>query len=364
LLITLVSATTSAFLPALPSTVTVTDVKDHLTTKGDFLSSILITGGAGFIGQAVARALSDKPNANVIIADNFARGRMDAELQALLERPNVRFLQGDLTDKAFFDALPTDVEYIYHLAAVIGVRNVLENPDKVLYVNAISTLYLFEYAKRLPNLKRVLFSSTSEVYAGTLKHFGIAVPTPETEKLALDDISSPRTTYMLSKMYGESICFNYGRLYSIPFTIVRYHNVYGPRMGFLHVIPEMFIKIRNNDVIDVASPTHTRAFCYIDDAVRATITATEHPKAAGEVLNIGNQREEIAIRDLVRTIARVMQKDITINDLPDTPGSPARRCPDMSKLKSLTGYEPSISLEEGVARMYAWYADKLDEKYE
>jgi nucleoside-diphosphate-sugar epimerase len=328
------------------------------------MPNILITGGAGFIGQAITRTLSDNPNNHITLVDNFARGRVDADLQTVLDRANVTFIQGDVTDSAFFAVLPDNFEYIYHLAAVIGVRNVMEKPDKVLYVNAISTLYLFEYAKRLKNLKRILFSSTSEIYAGTLKHFSIAVPTPETEPLTLDDITSPRTTYMLSKMYGESICFNYGRLYNIPFTVVRYHNVYGPRMGFLHVVPEMFIKIRDNDTIDVASPTHTRAFCYIDDAVQATILVTEHAQTQGEIINIGNQEQEIPIRDLVQTIAKVMGKSISLNELPDTPGSPARRCPDTNKIKSLTGFVPEIALEEGITRMYAWYKDKLDSRHE
>ncbi|MFY7997262.1 MAG: NAD-dependent epimerase/dehydratase family protein, partial [Candidatus Kapaibacteriota bacterium] len=163
------------------------------------MPNILITGGAGFIGQAITRALSDNPNNHITLVDNLTRGRIDADLQSVLDRDNVSFLQGDITDAAFFDTLPTNFDYIYHLAAVIGVRNVMEKPDKVLLVNAISTLYLFEYAKRLSNLKRILFSSTSEIYAGTLKHFGITVPTPETEPLTLDDITSPRTTYMLSK---------------------------------------------------------------------------------------------------------------------------------------------------------------------
>ncbi|MCU0428244.1 MAG: NAD-dependent epimerase/dehydratase family protein [Candidatus Kapabacteria bacterium] len=328
------------------------------------MANILITGGAGFIGQAITRKLSDNPQHHITLIDNLVRGRIDTDLQEILDRPNVQFIQGDVTDMAFFDSLPTNFDYIYHLAAVIGVRNVMEKPDKVLYVNAISTLYLFEYAKRLPNLKRILFSSTSEIYAGTLKHFGIAVPTPETEHLTLDDITSPRTTYMLSKMYGESICFNYGRLYNIPFTVVRYHNVYGPRMGFLHVIPEMFLKIRDNATIDVASPAHTRAFCYIDDAVASTILVTEHDATQAEIINIGNQAQELTIRELVQTIAKVMGKSITINELPDTPGSPARRCPDTAKIKQLTGFEPQVNLEEGVTRMYAWYKDKLDTRHE
>jgi UDP-glucose 4-epimerase len=331
---------------------------------------ILITGGAGFIGCAIATELASKPNYTITLLDNLSRGRIDAEVEALLAKPNVRLEQGDITLPATFDALPTDVDYIYHLAAVIGVRNVLDNPDKVLFVNATSTLYLYEWAKSLPQLKRILFSSTSEIYAGTLKHFPdtFPVPTPETVPLTLDDVASERTTYMLSKMYGESIAFNYGRKYGIPTTIVRYHNVFGPRMGFLHVVPEMFIKIRDaartGTALDVFSPTHTRAMCFVDDAVAATILVTEHAATRGEIINIGNQAQEVSIRDLVSTIAQTLGCEVTLREMPDTPGSPARRCPDMSKLKALTGFEPQITLADGIARTYDWYKDKLDARHE
>ncbi len=332
------------------------------------MATILITGGAGFIGLAITTQLARNTANHITLVDNFSRGKEDADLQAVLSLPNVTFVQGDLTDAAFFQTLPMNFDYIYHLAAVIGVRNVLENPDKVLFVNAISTLYLYEYAKKLPNLKRILFSSTSEIYAGTMKHFGVPVPTPETVPLALDDIASPRTTYMLSKMYGESIGFNYAAKYGIPTTIVRYHNVYGPRMGFLHVVPEMFIKIRdaaaNGMALDVFSPTHTRAFCYIEDAVNATILCCESERTNGEIVNIGNASEEVSIKEVVLKIAGILGATITTNDQPDTPGSPARRCPDMSKLKELTGFAPSVSLESGIRRTFEWYKDKLDKRHE
>jgi nucleoside-diphosphate-sugar epimerase len=335
------------------------------------MPNILITGGAGFIGCAITTKLAEHPENTITLVDNFSRGRLDAEFEALLQKPNVRLVQGDITEHGVFDTLERNVDYIYHLAAVIGVRNVLENPDKVLYVNAISTLYLYEWAKKLPNLKRILFSSTSEIYAGTLKHYGhvdFPVPTPETVNLTLDDVSSPRTTYMLSKMYGESIAFTYARQYGIPTTIVRYHNVFGPRMGFLHVVPEMFIKIRaaarDNTPLDVFSPTHTRAFCYIDDAVNATILVTEHERTANEIFNIGNQHEEVSIKQLVLNIAQILDCNVQLREQPDTPGSPARRCPDMSKLKQFTGFEPQISLEEGIRRTYIWYKDKLDARHE
>ncbi len=324
----------------------------------------LITGGSGFIGYFLATSLSSEPNHTVVIIDNLSRGRLDDDYKALLKRPNITFIQGDLTEKETFDSLDKDFTYIYHFAAVIGVKNVLENPDKVLYTNAISTLLLFDYCKTLTQLKKVLFSSTSEISAGTLKHFNVVVPTPEDVPLTLLDIKGSRTTYALSKMYGESICFNYGKKYNIPVIVVRYFNIYGPRMGFQHVIPEMFIKLSQHGTIGVASPTHTRAFCYVDDAVAYTIAVAEHKDSNQDIVNIGNASQEIEVQELVQTIARVLGRDITITPLPDTPGSPTRRCPDTTRLLALTKTEPKVSLEEGISKTYAWYKDKLNDKYE
>ncbi len=328
------------------------------------MDRILITGGAGFIGYFLIKKLLEANADNITVIDNLSRGRMDAEFQQLIKNKNVQFINGDLTDTRLFMDLDKDYNYIYHLAGVIGVKHVMQNPDKVLYVNAVSTLNLFEYATRVRNLKKLFFSSTSEVYSGTLKHFSIAVPTDENVPLTIADIKENRTSYALSKMYGESIGFIYGRKYGIPVTIGRYHNVYGPRMGFAHVIPEMFVKIGKNDIIDVASPTHTRAFCFVDDAIVLTIRATESPNTINEIVNIGNSREEVSIKDLVLKIAEVLNKVITINELPDTPGSPQRRCPDTTKIEKLTGYSPAFSLEEGIRRTYDWYKDKLDVRYE
>lgn len=324
---------------------------------------ILITGAAGFAGYHLSHKLASQGHRLTVI-DNFNRGRMDSDFEKLSQLSNVQLISADVTDARLYMELDKDFDYIYNLAAVIGVRNVTNNPDKVLYVNAISMLYLFEFAKNIPNLKKLFFSSTSEIYAGTMKHFGIDVPTNEEVPLTLLDVKSPRTTYMLSKMYGESICYNYGTKYNIPFTIGRYHNVYGPRMGFMHVIPEMFVKILKNNEIEVASPDHTRAFCYIDDAVEMTIKVTESEKTNQEILNIGNSREEISIENLVRKIAGVLQKDIAIKRLPETPGSPARRCPDTSKIEKLTAFRAAVDLEKGIELTYNWYKTQLHDVYE
>lgn len=324
------------------------------------MSRILITGGAGFIGYFLAARLSGDEANNVTIVDNFTRGKRDEDLRKLMDRKNVKFLQGDLTEAAFLSRLPGDFDYIYHLAAVIGVRNIVKSPDYALRVNALSTLNMFEYAKSAKGLKGLFFASTSEVYSGTLRHLPIVIPTPETVPIALDDISADRTVYAVSKIYGESAAFVYGRKYGIPITIGRFHNIYGPRMGFDHVIPEMFQKISRHATVEVASPSHTRAFCYVDDAVEFMVRACENKASMGGVLHIGNPREEINMRDLVIKIARIMNKNITVKALPDTAGSPRRRCPDTSKIERLTGYRAGISLEDGIKRSYMWYRDRLN----
>ena len=328
------------------------------------MKKILVTGGAGFIGYFLIKELLKNEKSKIVIIDNMYRGRMDDELKKITSHKNVSFYQGDLTDSNLFNKLDKDFDYIYHLAAVIGVKNVIENPDKVLKHNAIVTLNLIEFAKNIKTLKKILFSSTSEIYAGTLKHYGIDIPTNEDVKLTLDDIKSPRTTYMLSKMYGESIFFNYGLKYNIPFTIVRYHNVYGPRMGFLHVIPEMLVKISKQKVVEVASPEHTRSMCFIDDAVEMTIKACEKNSTNKEILNIGNQDQEISIINLTKTIAEVLGKEIEIKTLPDTEGSPSRRCPDITKINNMIGYLPKVKIKDGIKKTYEWYKDKLHNKYE
>lgn len=328
------------------------------------MSKILITGGAGFLGFSLAKKLFEDKNNKVTLIDNLSRGRMDTELQYLVEQGNMQFVQGDLTDPRLFVQLDKDYDYIYHLAAVIGVKNVMKNPDRVLYINALSTLNVFEYVKKMTRLKKLFYSSTSEVYAGTLKHYGIKVPTDESVLLSIEDVSADRTTYALSKIFGESAAFIYGRKYNIPVTIGRYHNVYGPRMGYAHVIPEMFIKITLNDVVDVPSPGHTRAFCFIEDAVEFTIRACENTNTSGEILHIGNSKEEIKIRDLVCKIAGLIHRDIKVNELEDTPGSPERRCPDIRKIVKMTGYSAKFSLDDGIRKTFDWYKDKLDMRYE
>jgi nucleoside-diphosphate-sugar epimerase len=324
------------------------------------IRKVLVTGAAGFIGLALAERLARDEAAAVVLVDRLAPEHWDESLRALAARPNVTYRQADLADSASLATLPRDVEAIFHLAAVIGVEQVMRAPDRVLEVNALSTLNVFNYARGLPRPARVLFSSTSETYAGTLRHFDLPIPTPESVPLSIEDVTLPRSSYALSKIYGEAVAFAWRRIHGVPIAVVRYHNVYGPRMGFRHVIPETFVKIAHSTgVIDVPSARHTRAFCFIDDAVEATIRCAEAADTEGQIVHVGAAEEEIEIGRLVRKIAATMQREIEIRELPETPGSPRRRCPDTTKLERLTGYRARVSLDDGLRRTYAWYEHRL-----
>ena len=196
------------------------------------------------------------------------------------------------------------------------------------------------------------------MYAGTLEHGELPLPTPEHTILNLPDLTAPRTSYMLSKIYGEAMI----RQSELPFTIVRPHNVYGPRMGMAHVIPELLKKAHEAPVggtVEVFSVDHTRTFCYVDDAVAMLLRVAEAESCSGKTLNLGNQAPEIAIGELAGLIIRTVGRSQSTEPAPATPGSPSRRCPDMSRMASLTGYRAEIGIEDGVARTYAWYQDQF-----
>ena len=315
---------------------------------------VLITGGAGFIGYHLAERLSADPKTAVTLLDNLSRGRRDDQLDELLSRPNVDLVLGDVTDLRVWDALPPEYDDVYHLAAVIGVKHVVERPEEVVRVNALSTLWLLDWLERSPNAK-LLFSSTSEAYAWTQRFHELPVPTPEDVPLALTDLRDPRSSYAGSKIFGElavtQACAASGRLFSI----VRYHNVYGPRMGSDHVIPELYERAaRGDDPLTVFSPDHRRAFCYVADAVEATIAAMA--AADGRTFNVGNDREEITIRRLAELIVQRFDPPPAIVAAEAANDPVVRRCPDLSVTRTALGYEPKVDLAHGLDLTLSWYA--------
>jgi len=187
----------------------------------------------------------------------------------------------------------------------------------------------------------------------------IQVPTQENVPIALTNLEHPRTSYMLSKIYGEAMCHHS----NLPFTIVRPHNIYGPRMGTAHVLPELIMKARSlpqGARFEVASVDHRRAFCFIDDAVKILRCLASKPKASGGTFNLGNQEQETMIGEVAHIDLEATDRtDLQIVPLPETPGSPARRCPDMARAIDLIGYRPMLGLKEGIQRTCKWYTDHV-----
>lgn len=318
------------------------------------MARVLILGGAGFIGYHLARRLAAEGGHALTLVDDLSRGRMDEELRALAGEPDVEFVSADLADPSAWARLPRAWDQVHMLAAVVGVRNVEADPARVVRVNTQVTLNLIEWLT--PEIRVVFFPSTSEVYAGGVDAGHVPVPTPEDVPLTVADVENPRFAYAASKILGESAVVHGARARRVPFVIGRFHNVYGPRMGADHVIPELSLRaLAREDPFRIFGPEQRRAFCYVDDAVEAVTRLVATPQAWGRIVNVGNDTEETPIADLGALVLRVAGFAPRMAPLAAPAGSVARRCPDISRLRALTGFRPKVSLETGVRDTFDWY---------
>lgn len=324
---------------------------------------VLITGGGGFVGYHLARHLVDN-SYNVTILDNFTRSKADKELDKLLDEYNITFITGDVTKPETFRALDNEFDYIYHFAAINGTENFYKIPDKVLKVGVFGIINILDWFLK-QNKGKLMFASSSETYAGALKLFkeNFPIPTPEQIPLIIDDPSNVRWSYGVGKIVGEVAVHSYAKVHNLKnFVIIRYHNIYGTRMGKDHVIPQFIERlIKKENPFKIFGGQETRTFCYIDDAVRATRLVMESEKTNGQTVHIGNSDGEIKIVDLAKELFKAsnVNPHPQIELLPAPEGSVMRRCPDTSKLQSL-GFIPQINFEEGLKRTFDWYKDKFD----
>ena len=320
---------------------------------------ILISGGYGFFGYHLACELS-KQDCEVTLLDIKPKNKFDSEFKDLVSKRNVNYLEFNLLDINSFDLLDADYTHIFHLAAILGVQNVLENPADVLSKNYKLLDNIINFAESLSTKPIFYFASTSEVYAGTLLKSQLEFPTPENSLLILPDLHLPRTSYMLSKIYGESIC----HASKIKAIVLRPHNLFGPRMGMKHVVPQLIRKIYSTPKggsIGIYSPDHKRTFCFIKDAVLQVSKLVHELNFDEFVFNLGSQSPEITMRELASRLIEIMHReDIALEDLENTPGSPERRCPSTKKLDKLSNLTSRTSLKEGLEKTYSWYYKNKD----
>lgn len=314
---------------------------------------MLVTGGSGFVGAGLVKELVAAGHSVRILDDN-SRGdprRLDGVLD------QVDFHEGDVRDYAAVRAASEGCDVVWHLAYINGTRYFYEKPDLVLEVGIKGALNTVEAALDA-GVKRYVLASTSETYNQPTH-----VPTNESERLMIPDITNPRFSYGGGKIASELLALHLGGHRGLETVIFRPHNIYGPDMGFEHVIPEVVDRIvRLSDgltktTIDLpiqGDGSETRAFCYITDgAAGARIAGLDGN--AGEIYHLGTQHE-VSIRALIEGLGEALGIELNIQPGPLRAGGTNRRCPDITKLQGI-GYEPAVDLKAGLAKTARWYAD-------
>lgn len=322
---------------------------------------IIVTGASGFIGYHLADYLAKQADTEVTVIDNHARGIPDEMFNTLVKRENVVYLNEDMTSKNFYSKLSGKYDEVYHLAAINGTKNFYERPYDVLRANILSLMNMLEWCTP-DNCGGFLFSSSSETYAGTLNCFlgeyPEFIPTKENVPLAIDNVLNPRWSYGGSKIIGEILVANYCRVHNVKFKIIRYHNIYGVRMGYDHVLPEFFKRIyKKENPFKIYGGEETRAFCTVADGVKATEAVMLSDKCNGEIVHIGNSTQEVKIIDLLKMTLDIagFHPEIEVHPAPE--GCVMRRCPNTDKLYELTGFNATQTLQDALPEMYQWYMD-------
>lgn len=307
--------------------------------------TVVVTGGAGFIGSELVRQLAAQGTKTVVV-DSLVNGRCE-NLDGLPDDQQVQLIVADIRDSRRMADLMQGVDIVFHLAC-LGVRHSIHSPHENHEVNATATLKLLS-AARAAGVKRFVYVSSSEVY-------GTARWVPMTE----EHPTFPMTVYGASKLAGECYARAFHRTYGYPTVVVRPFNTYGPRCHHEgdsgEVIPRFLLRcMAGRPMVIFGDGTQTRDFTYVSDAARGILTAGLADDAVGQTINLGSGHE-IAINELAREVAAVVGRpDTTVIHDDPRPGDTLRLYADTAKARQLLGFEPKVTLREGLARLRDWY---------
>lgn len=306
----------------------------------------LVTGGAGFIGSHLVEALVARGD-DVRVLDDLSTGHVD-NLAGVRGRVDLR--TGDITDMDAVRAAMEGVELVVHLAARLSVPESVEQPDRYHQTNITGTFNVLLSA-RDAGVRRVVCASSAAVY-------GVDPPVPSGE----DDPTAPASPYGFTKLVDEQYCRLFTQVYDLPTVSLRYFNVYGPRQrpdsGYAGVITRFCARLSNGEPpVIYGDGLQSRDFVYVSDVVRATIAASEHPGAAGQVINVGTG-QSVTIRELAATLSELygVQREPTF--APGLPGDVRHSRANVERARSLLGFEAATPLAEGLAATVAWHGSR------
>lgn len=315
-------------------------------------STILITGGAGFIGSELATVLA--PHNRIIIFDNFSRDAL--QHKAVANHPNLRIIRGDICDFAAVREAVKGVDYIIHCAGVAGIQTVCRSPTNTMRVNMLGSYNLLEATAQEGGIRRVVCFSTSEVFGG------MAFSSKEADRSVIGAAGEARWTYAVSKLAEEHLAIAYWKEKKLPTTVIRPFNIYGPTQvgeGALKIFVQQ--ALRNEPITIYGDGTQVRAWCYVDDMVRATLLCMENDKAIGESFNIGNARSVETIYGLANVVIRVLKSESEIKYLPASSVDIDLRIPCVDKAEHVLGFKAKVYLEEGILATADYYRKQMQQ---